>query len=329
MSYSIEELDLKDNSESEQIRSRTIFEDLKEKAIKGEILTEYEKDFFCRGVKLSLLDDGNFEDYKCCSDYKFKTIYLTYFHDLSGNGIYEKPKGTSLYQPNTGEVQNDIRFLNEIADSWRKTVEITSHSEEMLQRISAETRNDLKSIKKNKGWLLFRVDKEKYKLSIFKTLLQSKYIYHKALKIFERFDNEDFVLNLNGQDIEINEASIIHILNRHYSQITKTNPTKSFHNEDFEPEYLSKQLNEIFYMIEASGLYKRLTINKIAFKYKNINYIIWINKRTKQIKGKGNIEYNHLETFYPLEDNIEFEEFERNNKYMPINENLGVYIPSS
>lgn len=326
MSYTIDELDIKNDSEEEQIRSRTIFENLKAKAIKGEILTEYEKDFFCQGVKLSQLDDGKIEDYDCCSDFKFKILYLTYFHDLSGNGKYEKPKGISLYSPKAGEVQSDITFLKKVAQSWRMTVEKTNHSETMLQKISTETRYELKHIEDKKGWLLFRAEKERYQLNILKTLLQSKYIYHKALKMFERFDNEDFVINLNGQDIEIDEASIVHIMNRHYSQITKANPTKSFHNEDFEPQYLNKQLKEIFHSIDSSGLYKGQQIDRIAFKYRGTNYVIWIKKRTKQIKGKGNIEFHHLETFYPLDDEVELRNVEKDFTFKTINDMLGVYI---
>ena len=50
MTYEIEDLDLKNNSEEEQLRTRLIFEDLKLKAQNGVSLTEHEKDFFCEVV---------------------------------------------------------------------------------------------------------------------------------------------------------------------------------------------------------------------------------------------------------------------------------------
>ena len=81
---------MKNDSEEEQIRTREIFKNIKERCKKREPVTEHEKDFFGLGVKLSLKDDGKIEDYPCCDNYKFKMIYLSYYHDLSGNGEYEK-----------------------------------------------------------------------------------------------------------------------------------------------------------------------------------------------------------------------------------------------
>lgn len=60
--YSIDELNLKDSSEEEQIRTRKIFDNIKERSINELFISEHEKDFFCLGVKLSLLDDGKIED---------------------------------------------------------------------------------------------------------------------------------------------------------------------------------------------------------------------------------------------------------------------------
>ncbi len=110
--YSIEELNLKNDSEEEQIRTRKIFENIKERCKNNEPVTEHEKDFFCLGVKLSLLkDDGRLEDYSCCDNYKFKMIYRSYFHDLSGNGEYEKVKRMTIYQVGEEEKNKDISYF--------------------------------------------------------------------------------------------------------------------------------------------------------------------------------------------------------------------------
>ena len=274
MAYKREELDLKDDSPEEQQRTREIFEKLKEKAIKGEKLSEHEKDFFCLGVKLSQLDDGRMEDYDCCANYKFKIIYLAYFHDLSGLGTYQKVKGTALYSPERQEIENDIAYLTRVESEWRKIVITTNHSSELLQQISKETRQDLSELEKTKGKLLFRRDRIRHIIDRRKIILQSKYIYCMALQIFEMFDEKEFILNINEEEIEINEFSIIHILNRHFAQTTKPDPTKSFHIEDFEPKYLNKQLKDIFEDIDKSELLKGKTTNKIAFRYNNVDYII-------------------------------------------------------
>jgi len=323
--YKIDELKFKNDSFDEQIRTRTIFESLKEKAIKLEPLCEFEKDFFCQCLSVSRLNDGSLEDFKCCENYKFKIAYLAYFHDLSGFGNYEKVKGHQYYTPNRREIDRDIEYLSSVADEWLNTINIANHKEELLQQISAETREDIKEFSKSKGFLLFRKDKLNYKINFRKTLLQSKFIYCLALKIFEMFDKKEFILTLNGQEIEMNEYSIIHILNRHYAQITKPNSRKSFHNEDFIPQYLNKQLGEIFSLIDSSGLYKD-PIHKISFKYKNVNYLIYVQKRFKQVKGnKGNIEYNRLETFYPIIESKENSDLITNFECHKINDDLSIY----
>jgi hypothetical protein len=137
MAYDRDVLDLKDNSDAEQIRTRKIFEDLKEKAKRDEKLTEHESDFFCQGVKLSLLDDGKIEDYNCCSNFKFKTTYLVYFRNLIGTGVYEKVKGTSLYNPDYNEITKDIEYLKRVESEWLSTINITNHSDELLKQITA------------------------------------------------------------------------------------------------------------------------------------------------------------------------------------------------
>lgn len=326
MVYKIEDLDLRNDSEEEQKRTRAIFEDLKTKAKNGTELTEHEKDFFCQGVKLSRLDDRKLKDYNCCNNFEFKLTYLSYFHDLTGFGVYQKVRGTELYNPERNEIDRDINFLKTEAANWNSFVLKTNHSDALLQQISKETRTDIKIIEKSKGRLLFRRDKEKYILDKRATLLQSKYIYCMALQIFEMFDKKEFIIQLNGNDIEINEFSIIHILNRHYSEITKSNPTKSFHNEDFEPKYLNKQLGEIFKDIDNSGLFQEKSINNIAFKYKNVDYQIWINEREKQIKGRGNVKFNRLETFYTITDESELLKLNADFDLKKVNDELSVYI---
>jgi hypothetical protein len=326
MIYKIEELDLLNDSLEEQERTRIIFEDLKNKAMKGEELSEHEKDFFCQGVKLSKLNDGKIEDYSCCNNYKFKMTYLSYFQDLTGFGQYEKVKGTSIYNPDRKEIDRDIEYLKKESNHWNSIISKTNHDNELLQQISKETRNDLKIIEKSKGRLLFRRDKEKYELNKRTTLLHSKYIYCMAQQIFEMFNRKEFVIKLNGFDIEINEYSIIHILNRHYSEITKPNSSKSFHIEDFKPKYLNKQIGAIFQEIENSGLYKDSSINKISFWYNNIDYSIWVNKRTKQVKGQGNVSFLRLETFYPVDDQKELSDLIEKFYLKKINNDLSVYI---
>jgi len=326
MPFTIEELDLKDATESEAIRSRAVFEALKLKAINNEEMSEHEKEFFSKCIVLSKLNDGKLEDYSCCSNFKFESLYLSYFHDLSGKGTYEKIRGLNIYQATEHEIKKDINYLSTVTNQWNQTVLKTNHSEKLLQEVASETRKELSALEKTKGSLIFNKEKQKYIVDKRKILLHSKYMYCKCLKIFELFDKTEFILKLNGHEIEIDEYGIVHIFNRHFSQIMKVNTNKSFHNEDFNPSLLNKQLGQIFTDIDNSGEFKSEPINKIAFKYNGIIYLAWIYTRTKQIKGKGNVSFNRLETFYPVEEQNELNDLNDNFKLKEINNTLSVYV---
>lgn len=326
--YKIDQLDIKDSSPEELNRTRNIFENLKQRAIKKDALTEHEKDFFCNCIELSKLSDGNLDDYYCCENYKFKNTYLYYFFDLSGFGNYQKVKEASYYIPNQKEIYSDIEFLKNIAKSWNEIIKVTNHkNDELLNQISKETRESLKEFDKRKQYLYFKKEREKFELDKLSLLLQSKYIYCLSLLIFEKFNKEDFILKLDCKELEINEYSIIHILNRHYSQITKPNSTKSFHNDDFQPDYLNVKLKQIFEDIDKTGFFTNKPINKIGFIFKNVKYLIWVNERTKQVKGKGNIQYNRIETFYPVQEQQDLDLLNNVFELKTVNDDLRVYIP--
>lgn len=127
--FDINELTLSDNSGEEQMRTRKIFDTLKQKAISGDFLTEHEKEFFCTGVKLSLLNDGKIEDYPCCDNPKFKFLYLVYFHDLTGGKGFYKPKGTAIIKVEPTEAQLDLEYLYAKADEWETTIQKVNHSD--------------------------------------------------------------------------------------------------------------------------------------------------------------------------------------------------------
>lgn len=326
MPYNIDELTMQDNSQEEQYRTREIFEVLKEKAINNEFISEHEADFFCSGVRLSFLDDGKIEDYSCCSNYKFVSLYLDYYRDLSGHSNYEKIRGVGVYNPGINEIKKDVAYLNNVKNHWASIVSITNHSNELLKHISKEAREDLKSVERNKGKLLFKREKDKYAIDKMKVLLQSKFIYCLALKIFEMHSSDDFILNLNGHDIEFNEYSITHILSRHFAEITRPNPNRSFHNENFIPRQLNIQLKSILEAINNSGVYANQPIQKIAFKFQNKDYLIWTNEQTKQVAGIGNINYIRLETFYPIENRVDIQDLNTNYTLVQINEEISVYL---
>jgi len=330
MAFQIDVLQLRNDSEAEQIRTRQIFEVLKTKATKQETLTEHEKEFFCMAVKISHLDDGVWEDYTCCDNYKFKSIYLAYFQDLTGGSAYYKVKGVGVYKVELKERQTDLQYLYDKSDEWKLIIQKTNHSDQLLQQISVETRNELKNLS-NLPEVLNGYWRGGSYVYIFKEraiLLHSKYIYCIALEIFETLKNADLILELNSIQIEFNEYSLFHILNRHYAQITKQYDTgKTFHNEDFKPRILSVQLKNILHDIDNSKVLQDKAVDKIGFQQNGIDYLVWTSEKIKSIKGQGKVSYRRLDTFYPVSDEAEKNKLIATCDLQKITNTLSAYVP--
>lgn len=327
--FKIDELDFGDDSEESQSQSRRIFEVLKQKAIKREFLSEHEKEFFCTGVKLSLLNDGTWEDYECCENPKFKFLYLTYFRDLTGATPVFKPRQLQLEKVMRDEVERDLAFLDIKAKEWDALIMKSNHPEEMLNQISKETRLELKAFNKqydiiSKPYIKWTYFYEYKKKAI---LLHSRYIYCIALEIFETLEVSDRILEINNEAIEFNEFSLIHIVNRHYSEVAKQFDTKkTFHNEDFRPRILPGQLKDILNEIDKSNWFKEMPIDKIAFQLNGDSYLIWTSLESRSVKGKGIVNYRRLNTFYRITDTTELTNL---NKYSLRLIRDGLYVYTS
>jgi len=289
MAFNISELTFRDDSFEEQVRTRQIFETLRDRASRKQKLTEHEKEFFYEGLRLTRVkNDGSPDNYECCDNPKFKFFYVVYFENLKGSGIYKKPIRTFLYHVKKKEIQSDLQYLYKKADEWEKVVAIGNHPEELLQQLCAETREEIKELKKLPENQKIRSAKERfdYLTKLRSLLLRSKYIYCLALEIFELLKPQDFILTINAQTIEFTEYSLIHILNRHYAQIAKqTRSNKSFHGTSVFYKYLSIYLKNVLFEIDQSGYLNGKQIDKIAFKVHGLDYEVYTAIKTKSVRG--------------------------------------------
>lgn len=329
-SFPISQLEFRDGGMEEQYRTRVIFETLRTKARKNEQLNEHEKDFLFEGLILSNYNDGAPEDFPCCDNPKFKSLYLCYYHDLSGASPVYKVGKLKLRLVDDQEKYRDLKYLQEKQSEWKTTIYKLNHNESLLQEASFEARQELKNFKDSKNG-----KSRKFKANPNFTddeiereiLLKSKYIYCVALKMFEKLDRKDLKLVLNKQTIEVNEYSIIHILNRHFASKSIYYVTgKSNHTIDFEPSVLNLQLKEILRQIDITALYQSFSIDKIAFQFKGIDYQIWTGFKKKFVKGKE-IQYRRLNSFFIINDNGEKKKLLKDHKIVDINLELKLYLP--
>ncbi|WP_067148994.1 hypothetical protein [Pseudotamlana agarivorans] len=326
--YLPNELDFKDGSEKEQIRTRKIFEDLKQKAIDGKKLLEREKRFLCTGLKLTLKQsDGRPENFGFCDDFIFRELYLTYFHNNLEGPFYKAKKGKIVEVTQKEQVQ-DFKKLQIFSNKWQREIEKTNHKDQILQEVATETRKDLKELDKKYPRLVrkFRRQQDRYRLQKDKIIMQSKFIYHLTKSVIEDYEKSEFEIPFSGQTVELTIYSFVHIMSRHYSEHIKDKPEKTYHYDHFYPKELHLDLRNILTEIDKLNRIDISKTDNIIFEYKGVVYQLWIQKRTKQLKGKGNVSFNRIQSFYPIYNEEKINEIRTDYETVELYENLKVFI---
>lgn len=300
MNYTIKQLRHGGDSAAEQQRLRNIFIDLMKKAKNNLQMTEHEKEFLYRHMTNSLLDDGNPDELAALDNSQFRFLYLIYFEDITGGSKYLKPHNRQMTPVPTEEAQRDLKYMISQAEKWEGVITKTNHSHELLSQSAKEARKDLKKINAQFQMPVLN-GSFKHRYAKWDVLLRNKYAYHISQLIFEE-NNGTIILNLCNEIIEMNEYTYIHLINRHYAEITnRVQDGRSFHKrEEFHPRNLHQTLQNYFNLIKN----KVSTIRDFEAIYIEIDselFVVWTQLRTKSLKGKGNITYRRFESFYPVQ----------------------------
>jgi len=311
---------------SENGPSRKIFVELLGKAKKKEKLTYAEAEYLCNGLTFSKLGDGQANELEVCGDYLFRHLYLRYVFDL--NGVTPIKKNKTEFTPVAQKIQ-EVEELEKISQQWEAIIQQSNHPNQALNYLAKETRSDIKDLEKqpefNNYGFLRRCNHFDFRKK--RIVLHSKFIYCKYQEVMSEISDADRTFTLNGSEIEFNEYSYIHILSRHYAEIIKQTPNnKTYHVPDFSPDEIVFQLKGIFGAIESSGRFNGQSIHEVNFRFKGNIYRIWINERIKSIKGKGNVKYNRLETFFPVGDPGMLDDLRDNFNEEELTEEISVFI---
>lgn len=334
--YKPEELEFSDaqdehESNKEQGRTRKIFEELKARAIKKQWLSPLEKNFFSRGVFLSHLDDGKLEDYEACDDYLFYSKILTYGHDITGGSQYmgirrnDELNTMEKFQIPRKEVDNDLDYLKKSGFAFELEIQNHRQSDELLKYVCTEGRKELKIFEQL--WINIphnrRYDYEKLQI-----LLKYRGIFIMVGEVIEKTPDAYFKTILNGQEIELDGHTLVHIYGRHFFEILQgVYANKTMHIIDIEHRELVEQLCKFINEIEVSGLLNGHPIDKVAFQFKGENYIIRTNLRNKSLSGQGNIQFKRIDTFFRIGERKEMDILESDYTLKKINSKLSVYVP--
>jgi len=117
------------------------------KAKNGESLTEIEKEFLCRRLKIIDIDKLPFDSNAICKNHRFKFIYLVYMWDLSGGSVYTKPFKLKMVTVPIPEAQEDLKYLMDQADNWENILNDPNLTDQLLIQSKREVDIALKGIK--------------------------------------------------------------------------------------------------------------------------------------------------------------------------------------
>jgi len=331
LSYTRKQLDAAWSHEdkTENGPSRKIFIELLGKSKKKESLSYAEAEYLCNGLTFTKKVDGKPSDFQVCDDYLFRHLYLRYVFDL--NGVTSIKKNRTEDTP-VSEKRLEVEKLEKLSQQWEIVVLQSNHPNQALNYLAKETRSDIKDLESqpefNDYGFLRRCNHFDFRKK--RIVLHSRFIYCKYQEIMSELDESDKCFVLNGSEIEFNEYSFIHILSRHYAEIIKQTPNnKTYHIPDFSPDEIVLQLKGIFGEIEASGRFKGQSIHEVNFRFKGNLYRIWINERIKSIKGKGNVKFNRLETFFPVGDPEMLQDLADNFIEERLTNDLNIFIRKS
>ncbi len=349
--YTIDQLQIPENfdklpSKEQQIISANFnekYENILNRIEKGETAFFYEKEFLYETFKHRnyLLLKSHFELFK---DFHFLELHQKYRYNLKNE--HKVPvviNGSDQEIINNHFLNLDLNDLEEIFNEWNNEVinndnlssDIMTNTNKLINELKSEAKFQIKNfIKEYKDVNLNYDLNSKYTMFV----LYSKHIYLLSSKIKETFNNGKCYhpIFLNNKEIRFSEMSLVHVLIRHYSPLSKIsakNMMKSHHKKDFLPEELHLDLAFIFQEINNSQLLKNSNLfeniqseNKdITFQFKENIYRVWLSLN-KNENESGQIPFIEIETFHPLDDKDDLIKLNSDFRIMKINNDLSVYI---
>lgn len=177
----------------------------------GKPLSKDETAFVCHCMKYV-----NLLQYPFCQDEWFSRTFLAINSDV--------PK--EMYQV----TEKDRYYYKLFVREWQRVVNKTNHTDQLLQIVTKETRDEIKVLRKSYSFVNPSSSWQDYNARKFKLLEWSKYRYIMIKNVFELAIKSDYYkLYLNNEEIEFDYYSLTHILTRHYGHVMKTYQTEKSH----------------------------------------------------------------------------------------------------
>ena len=272
-----------------------------------ETMTPYEEHFFCRCIRFQ-----DIRQYPFCLDEYFRVMYLQ--------------KHPQMPQELRSAQEKDEDVYKIMIDSWGKTVNVANHKDHLLNMATAETRKELKALRKSIP-IINNFKKSDFFEKRESLLAWTKYRYIIIKNIWvEEFHSVPYKLYLDNQEIIFDEESLAHILSRHFAQTMKQYLSeKSFFTKDFLHTELHKRLEDVFSSIDYNGMYRNQPLGDINFKLNGTIYKIYTEEKDLQIKGKKKV-IRRMASFFPLEHPGKLKKLDALYYEYAVEKNLSVFL---
>lgn len=253
---------------------------LHERVKNGETLSREEAYYFCQCIRFD-----NLLLHPFCLDEYFTRVFIGRSQNI--------PKELLQLYPLT---QKDHIYYMGLVREWERTMNKTNHSDQLLQIVASETREELRNLRKKFSIFLRTFSSHDYQIRKFKLLEWSKYRYIMIKDVFElSIKSDHYKLYLNGQEIIFNYYSLVHILTRHFGHVMKPYETdKSHFTKDIHHEEVHLYLEKIFKQIDNSNIYKGNSVEEVNVRLNGTLYKIFTD-----YEQNGSTKFLRLNSFSP------------------------------
>jgi hypothetical protein len=268
---------------------------------KGEKLNGKEIEYMCK----SKYYEGRLE-LEEWDDYRFYRIYLEHIMLKHRFGLpaetatkAEKFLYKKKFNPETTEIRNQA--LDKFYTEWKaKIAAPLSTSDLLFMEVQKETNETLK--KKKASINEEDLSAEKMGNQEREIIFQSKATYVKAKNTLMHLGIDRAELTFCGEEIHIDECSLVHILFKHFAPETQPyDDQKSHFTPVIRVETLIIKLKEILEKIEKSGWIGTTIPDDIFFKHYGRLYRVYFDKVTKSESGRGDYSVYRVSSFYPVD----------------------------
>ncbi len=267
----------------------------------GEKLSGKEIEYMCQ----SEYYEGRLE-LEECDDYRFYRIYLEH---LVVKHKFGMPAETAtrtekfLYQkklaPEVTKSRN--QELDKFYTEWKAKMEnVSPTSDRLLMEVRKETNEMLKKSRASSSDTDLSI--EKMEAQEREIIFQSKATYVKVKNTLMHLGIDRVAFTFCGEEVQVDECSLIHILWRHFAAETKLyDDQKSLFTSVIRVETLIFKLKEILERIEKSEQLGDTIPADVFFRHYGKLYRVYFHQVTKSEEGREDYLVYRVNTFYPVD----------------------------